>query len=72
MSHSPSGRLQLLLAAPLSLRGPLRSAGSGVPGRRNDDPGFLRGGFAALTPDLTGEIRQALGHSAARRLGDVP
>jgi hypothetical protein len=37
-----------------------------------DDPGFLHAGFAPLEPDLTGEIRQALGEEAARREGDVP
>ena len=37
-----------------------------------DDPRFLHAGFAPLEPDLTGEIRQALGDQAARREGDVP
>jgi hypothetical protein len=37
-----------------------------------DSPGFLHGGFAPFEPDLTGEIRQALGEQAARRSGDVP
>jgi len=37
-----------------------------------DSPGFLHGGFAPFEPDLTGEIRQALGEQVARRSGDVP
>ncbi len=49
-------------------RGELRSASPLPP----DDPGFLHGGFAPLEPDLTGEIRQALGEETARREGDVP
>jgi len=73
MAHSLSGRLQPVLTAPLTLRGLFRlHRPVGVRGRRTDDPEFLHGGFAALTPDLTGEIRQALGWSAARRVGDAP
>jgi hypothetical protein len=34
-------------------------------------PGFLHAGFAPFEPDLTHEIRQALGERAARRVGDV-
>lgn len=37
-----------------------------------DSPFFLHGGFASFEPDLTGEIRQALGEQAARRSGDMP
>ncbi|MGA3403317.1 MAG: hypothetical protein ABSC95_29225 [Acetobacteraceae bacterium] len=50
-----------------------------APGRRPtasplpaESPGFLHAGFAPFEPDLTGEIRQALGEEAARRAGDVP
>jgi hypothetical protein len=38
----------------------------------DESPGFLRAGFAPFEPDLTHEIRQALGEQAARRAGDVP
>lgn len=38
----------------------------------DESPGFLHGGFAPFEPDLTGEVRQALGEQAARRSGDVP
>jgi hypothetical protein len=37
-----------------------------------ESPGFLHAGFAPFEPDLTHEIRQALGEQAARRAGDVP
>jgi hypothetical protein len=51
-----------------------------APGRKShsasppatDSPCFLHAGFAPYEPDLTGEIRQALGEQAARRSGDVP
>jgi hypothetical protein len=36
-----------------------------------DSPGFLHAGFTPFEPDLTNEIRQALGEDAARRAGDV-
>ena len=37
-----------------------------------ESPGFLHAEFAPFEPDLTDEIRQALGEQAARRAGDVP
>ncbi len=43
-----------------------------APQRPAESPGFLHAGFAPFEPDLTGEIRQALGEQAARREGDVP
>jgi len=38
----------------------------------DESPGFLHAEFAPFEPDLTHEIRQALGEQAARRAGDVP
>jgi len=35
-------------------------------------PSFLHPEFAPFEPDLTQEIRQALGEQAARSAGDVP
>jgi hypothetical protein len=40
--------------------------------RAADGPVFLHSEFAPFEPDLTGELRQALGEAAARRVGDVP
>lgn len=36
-----------------------------------ESPGFLHSGFVPFEPDLTQEIRQALGEQAARRAGDL-
>jgi hypothetical protein len=36
---------------------------------RDESPGFLHAGFASFEPDLTQEIRQGLGESAARDAG---
>jgi hypothetical protein len=43
-----------------------------LPPRPAESPGFLQAGFAPFEPDLTHEIRQALGEQAARRAGDMP
>ena len=73
MAHSPSGHFQSLLAGRLSALHARRPLRPGPARARSDDaPGFLRGGFASLTPGLTQEICQALGESAAQRMGAVP
>jgi hypothetical protein len=59
---------------------PLRRAQAvTVPARRHaaaslqaGSPGFLHAGFASLEPDLTHEVRLALGEQAALRAGDLP
>lgn len=42
------------------------------PLRTGESPGFLHAGFAPFEPDLTQEIRQALGEQAAHRAGERP
>lgn len=43
-----------------------------VPRHKPDDPTFLHAGFASLAPDLTGEVRQALGTQPNDDSGEVP
>ncbi len=37
-----------------------------------ESPGFLHPEFAPFEPDLTQEVRQALGEEAARHVGEAP
>lgn len=57
---------------PLHDASPTEAPGRHHPAPPPESPGFLHAGFAPFEPDLTHEIRQALGESAARRAGDEP
>jgi hypothetical protein len=60
----PPHRFVQPIAAPDQRRSP--------PLQQDGCPGFLGAGFARFEPDLTHEIRQAVGEQAARRVEDRP
>jgi hypothetical protein len=55
-----------------SLTASMGSRRAAAASRGDEGPVFNHAGFATLAPDLTGELRQALGDQAARDAGDVP
>jgi hypothetical protein len=57
---------------PRPSRGPAQPGAASDRPPPDDSPVFLHAGFAPFEPDLTQEIRQALGEQAARRAGDAP